>query len=303
MNTTLKRTVYLGIAVLSVILFIVGSFYDLPIAQAVYRSNHPAALVFTVIGYYVFFGTFEIMTGTLCKQILNLTKSKVKRILILIVCSYTGLSTAVLGSMGLVSDSVLGLCFPDVTFTFWHSVFIGLIFLYPLVFLGMLLNGKRAEPSTVRGLLLLLCIMTVSFFGHAGFTALYSRPRFRITQQGLEGLNFQPWYAPLQSASVYSKTYNLKSDALRSFFSGHALDSVLNLAIFPAFSMVCTRLQKKKRELQIAALVLIPPIVFSRMVLGAHYLSDVSAGMLCGLGFVVLYEFLAGRMEHWKREQ
>nr|MCR5717892.1 phosphatase PAP2 family protein [Oscillospiraceae bacterium] len=92
--------------------------------------------------------------------------------------------------------------------------------------------------------------------------------------------------------------YSLKSDALRSFFSGHALDAVLNLVIFPAFSMVCTRLQQKKRELQIAALVLIPPIVFSRMVLGAHYLSDVSAGMLCGLGFVLLYEFLVCRMEH-----
>ena len=55
MNTTFKRTIYLGIAGLSVILFIIGSFYDLPIAQAVYRPNHPAALVFSVIGLYLFF--------------------------------------------------------------------------------------------------------------------------------------------------------------------------------------------------------------------------------------------------------
>ena len=66
--------------------------------------------------------------------------------------------------------------------------------------------------------------------------------------------------------------------------------------------MVYTRLEENKCELQIAALVLIPLIVFSRMVLGAHYLSDVSAGMLCGLGFVVLYEFLAARLKHWKHE-
>lgn len=303
MNTTFKRIVYLCIAVLSVLLFIVGSFYDLPIALAVYRPNHPAALVFSVIGLYLFFGAFEIMTGSLCKQLLNLTKSKVKRILILIVCGYTGLSTAVLGSMGLISDSVLGLLFQNMTFTFWHNVVIGLIIFYPLVFLGMLLNGKRAEPSTIRCLLILLCILTLTFFGQIGFSELYCRPRFRITQLGYEELHFQPWYAPLQNATVYKETYHLKSDALRSFFSGHALDAVLNLAILPAFAMACTRLEEKKCELQIAALVLIPPIVFSRMVLGAHYLSDVSAGMLCGLGFVMLYEFLTGRLKHWKQEQ
>lgn len=302
MNTTFKRTIYLGIAGLSVILFIIGSFYDLPIAQAVYRPNHPAALVFSVIGLYLFFGAFEVMAGSLCRQLLNLTKSKAKRILILIVCSYTGFSTAVLGSMGLVSDSVLGLCFPDVTFTFWHNVVIGLIVFYPLVFLGMLMNGKRAEPSTIHCLLLLLCILTLTFFGQIGFSELYCRPRFRITQLGCEELHFQPWYAPLQNATVYKETYHLKSDALRSFFSGHALDAVLNLAIFPAFAMVFTRLEDNKCELQIAAFVLIPLIVFSRMVLGAHYLSDVSAGMLCVLGFVVLYEFLAARLKHWKHE-
>ncbi|MBR3678918.1 MAG: phosphatase PAP2 family protein [Oscillospiraceae bacterium] len=50
--------------------------------------------------------------------------------------------------------------------------------------------------------------------------------------------------------------------------------------------------KRKERFLQITAFVLIPPIAFSRMVLGAHYLSDISAGMLCGLGFVILYEIL-----------
>ena len=294
MSAAARRVSYLVIAVLSGILFAVGSLYDLPIAEAVYRPQYPLALAFTVLGYLLFFGPFQLLTGALCRQLMNLSQTRSKRILSAVVCCYAGLSTAVLGGMGLVSDSVIGLQFPETEFTFLRCVLIGVIVFYPPVLLGMLLNKQQADKNTVYCILILLGIMALSFFGHAIFTGLYSRPRYRITQLGLDGLTFLPWYAPLQDAAFFKESYSLKSDALRSFFSGHALDAVLNLAIFPAISLVW--LQGKERLLQCIALVLIPPIVFSRMVLGAHYLSDVSAGMLCGLGFVVLYELCTRRL-------
>ena len=285
-----NHAVRIVIASAAVILFAFGTFFDLPAEQAVYHPNQPAALVFTVLGYYLFFGPFEFLTGALCRQLMHLAATRTKRILSLAICSYIGISTAVLGGMGLVSDSVLGLLFPEVEFTFLRCFLIGVIVFCPLVALGMLLNGDRADKATVYCLILLLGILTLSFFGQVLFTSVTNRPRYRITLLGLEELTFRPWYTPLRDAAQLSARYALKSDALRSFFSGHAMDAVLNLAIFPAFALVFPGLQTKERFLKLAALLLIPPIAFSRMVLGAHYLSDVSAGMLCGLLLVILYE-------------
>ena len=296
MSAAAKRTAYVVIAVLAGVLFVGGSVYDLPAAQAVYRLNDPAALAFSVAGVYLFFGSFEFLTGGLCRQLMHLAKSRTKRILSVVICCYLGLSTAVLGAAALTSDSVIGLLFPEVAFTFPHCVLVGLIGFYPLLFLGMLLNGRRGDPAAVRKLILLLGLMTLTFFAHLLLTCLWSRPRFRITLLGYDGLGFLPWYRPLQNAAFYKTGYGLEGDALRSFFSGHALDAVLNLVILPAFSLVLPKLQGKERLLQWTALLLILPIAFSRMVLGAHYLSDVSAGSLCGLGYVLLYELLAARI-------
>jgi len=292
MSLSVKRSVYIVIAALSVILFAVGSFCDLPIAETVYRPNQPVALVFTILGYVLFFGTFQLLTGALFRQQLLLSQTRIKRILCTFICSYTGLSTAVLGGAGMISDSVIGLLFPEMTLGFRHKVLIGIVLFIPPVIFGMFMNGKQAKKRIALNIIILLVIMGISFFGHVIFTSLYSRPRFRITQSGFEGLGFTPWYEPLDNAAFFSETYHLKSDAFRSFFSGHALDAVLNLAIFPALEQSFPIWKEKERFLQITALVLIPPIAFSRMVLGAHYLSDISAGMLCGLGFVILYEII-----------
>ena len=127
MNATVKRGVYIVIAALSVILFIVGSFCDLTIAETVYRPNQPVALVFTILGYILFFDTFQLLTGALLRQLLNLSQTRIKRILSIVIFCYTGLSTAVLGGMGIISDSVIGLLFADTTVAFSHKVLIGIV--------------------------------------------------------------------------------------------------------------------------------------------------------------------------------
>ena len=190
MNATVKRGVYIVIAVLSVILFVVGSFCDQTIAETVYRPNQPVALVFTILGYILFFDTFQLLTGALLRQLLNLSQTRIKRILSIVICCYTGLSTAVLGGMGIISDSVIGLLFSDTTFVFWQEVLIGIVLFMPPMIFGMIMNGKQAEKRLTFSILCLLVIMAVSFFGHVIFTSLYSRPRFRITQNGFDGLVF-----------------------------------------------------------------------------------------------------------------
>jgi undecaprenyl-diphosphatase len=84
----------------------------------------------------------------------------------------------------------------------------------------------------------------------------------------------------------------------RSFPSGHALTSTVGCAVL--LLLVTPLLGRRWRIVAIAAAILIPLVVaFARVGLGVHYLSDVVAGELLGLGWVVL---TAVAFEAWRRD-
>jgi undecaprenyl-diphosphatase len=84
----------------------------------------------------------------------------------------------------------------------------------------------------------------------------------------------------------------------RSFPSGHALTSTVGCAVL--LLLVTPLLRRRWRVVAIVAAILIPLVVaFARVGLGVHYLSDVVAGELLGLGWVVL---TAAAFEAWRRD-
>jgi undecaprenyl-diphosphatase len=84
----------------------------------------------------------------------------------------------------------------------------------------------------------------------------------------------------------------------RSFPSGHALTSMVGCAVL--LLLVTPLLRRPWRAVAFAVAILVPPVVaFARVGLGVHYLSDVVAGELLGLGWVVL---TAAAFEAWRRD-
>ena len=84
----------------------------------------------------------------------------------------------------------------------------------------------------------------------------------------------------------------------RSFPSGHALTSTVGCAVL--LLLVTPLLRRRWRAVAIAVAILIPLVVaFARVGLGVHYLSDVVAGMLLGLGWVII---TAAAFEAWRRD-
>jgi len=84
----------------------------------------------------------------------------------------------------------------------------------------------------------------------------------------------------------------------RSFPSGHALTSTVGCAVL--LLLVTPLLRRRWRVVAIVAAILIPLVVaFARVGLGVHYLSDVVAGELLGLGWVML---TASAFEAWRRD-
>jgi membrane-associated phospholipid phosphatase len=84
----------------------------------------------------------------------------------------------------------------------------------------------------------------------------------------------------------------------RSFPSGHALTSTVGCAVL--LLLVMPLLRRPWRAVAVVVAVLVPLVVgFARIGLGVHYLSDVVAGELLGLGWVV---FTAAVFEAWRRD-
>ena len=74
--------------------------------------------------------------------------------------------------------------------------------------------------------------------------------------------------------------YGLERDAFKSFPSGHSLQAAAVLAAFYGLSLVYPGLRSKLGIALAVEIVFALAVMSCRMILGAHFLSDVSTGAL-----------------------
>ena len=291
-----KRITLIMIVFWLVMLFI-GSFFDLPISVGLFSLNEPVSLVVSTIGVYLFNGSFVFLIGALLRQIITGKPGKLKLVIAIIVCTYLAISTASLGVGGLFNGTVLGSVIGIKTVTVKQMITKGFLYFFPIYPIGFLMNGKHHERESVLRIVCVLFTMTVAFYSMLLVKQLNQRPRFYITLMGYEGIGFREWYTLNRISKETCLEYGLTTDDLGSFFSGHALQAMLNVLIFPCFSCVFPALRNRDKVLVIIAAALSVLICLSRIVLGAHYLSDVAFGSLVGIFVIILFNFLYSKIK------
>ncbi|MGN0674861.1 MAG: phosphatase PAP2 family protein [Oscillospiraceae bacterium] len=216
--------------------------------------------------------------------------SRRKKILCCAVCGYLGLSTGTICSAAMLNYEGLGMMFPDTEFSFGIILLVNILAVYPLFFAGIAVNQKRYDSVVIKRIISLLILLTAAFIIPQLIKHCVQRPRYRMTLQGYSDIGFIPWYIPFQNADILMKKYGIDSNSFGSFPSGHALSAMLNIIIFPALSWVIPNLKGKESLLGLIGSLSCISIMISRMMLGAHYLSDVSFGAL--IGIVLSFVFL-----------
>lgn len=139
------------------------------------------------------------------------------------------------------------------------------------------LMRKASVADKIKCIMILLIVCAGSVLIVQITKRVWSRPRYILLQQYAD-VPFSAWYKPARSiAEQFPNIMATNSDLFRSFPSGHSqsITCLFVWALIPIFTN-----KGSVHFSMIVSTVLSIATFVSRMVLGAHFLSDVCAGFL-----------------------
>lgn len=273
-TTFLSRRILYGVILVTLALIAVGSFVDFPLSFALYDASNPFATFFAAYGAIpaplgcVAAGTLFVCGHNREKRIAG-TLQRIGGLLlllagVLLVCFlpalYLPVSPLLLAGVGLVLSA-------------------GTI----LVTCRLAKGADRAMILRVALAILLaiLCELLVVNF----IKVCWGRPRMRLVVSHPEAYFF-PWWkwgTVLKDALLAT---GVAADEFKSFPSGHTANAttMLLLGLIPYLK---PQLQKYQKALVAFGFAWAAIVALSRILLGAHYLTDTTVGFL--VGFLSVY--------------
>ena len=264
--------------------FILGSFFDLQIDQALWSENNPFGLIMASFGVYPCYAGLAFIGGGLLSTTI---KRKELPLWGKIICYFLS-GLAFVMAVYLCGDewpSVNGYNVPHLA---WLSFLIA-----GIVFAGVYaLSFFICRKGNIRQMWCMLLVMTVIFTAAllpAGFIIklIIHRPRFRyLVRTG--AVDFHNWWQNCTNYKDIIKTYEgtgiegfpITKEDFKSFPSGHSGTGMI-MAMFLAYAPIFFNKLKGKETLLFYIGVLWGlTMMFSRMLVGAHYLTDTCMGSL-----------------------
>ena len=281
-------------AVFIVILgLVIGSFSDLNISKALairevdgklVLANHPVSSI--ILNDLSYFGETVLFGFASAVIVLNLVRKKSKMTVldkILSICFFIGI-VGLMAFFAYKSMKIISVT----SFGFWHYLMIVLItFVMTFLIWYVAVNLKPAiiKKSFIPSIFTVITVAASNIFVEAAkFIWGRIRPRDLVELGSLD--NYVNWYQ-VSGHTGYD-----------SFPSSHALQAMLLLLIIIWMAELGAR-RKTKKITTIGILCWTALIMFSRVLAGAHFVSDVTAGFAVGFAFIyiafVMYERKMGK--------
>lgn len=286
---------------LFLITFVLGSFLDLQLSEAIFSKNNTFGLIMSIVGTLIGYSCLAFCGGGLFG--LALTK---KYCTVVKVFLYIGAVVAFgLGVFfaGREFFGPNGFYYEDMK---WLGYVITIPFMCVTGFLGFYVAKKSDNGYLLNVLLVLMvCIFMSLIPGVTLLKSVFHRPRFRTLSDPLfPEITFHNWWERCKNYKDLMSLYNLTSEEFKSFPSGHAgatLVTCMTLVFAPLYN---EKLKKYHLVFFYSALVLTLLVCFARILVGAHFLSDVSMGaMLTTIFMFVGNEFVIAKMNKYEKRQ
>lgn len=262
------------------VLLIVGTIFDYQIAQVVYAPNNPLVIFVSTLGLVPMAYPACLLLGVLAQRSLASKKSKPLCVAGAVLCAALALLFGALITKALLSvlegfGGIFEYELPGVV-----RMGIGAVAGAGLCALGFRAGKANDAKDLARNVLIVVVALAATFALVEIVKIFMSRPRPRLLFAGYEGIEFCPWYQQFSGAEKFMDAYGIGKDAFKSFPSGHSLQAAALLTAYYGLSLVYPRLQQKLSLALAVSIVFALVVMACRMILGAHFLSDVSVGAL-----------------------
>ena len=255
-------------------LFIVGTFFDLQINEAIFHNKDTFGLVISVLGTIPGYAMFAFIGGGALSYGVNKEYKTWIRVISFISCA-----GCYFASIYFAGREFFG---PN---GFYHYVsdLVGFAMMVPVmgavVYLGFRLTKKSENKNLWIVYLVLFVALVIALVpGTTLLKVIFNRPRFRSVSTC--EMEYYPWYTAVRNRAELMDLYNIEKEEFKSFPSGHASSSIA----FPLFVLFLPYINKDYKKyvlpLFIGGLAWALLVMFARMYVGAHYLSDVSMGAI-----------------------
>lgn len=289
-----KRNIaILSIAVLLVILTVWGSFKDYQLAQNLYLGQTPKENIFGIIFSYIgaipaFLGWSFFGASILYLATNKVEQTKKRRWLIALSIFLFVLSFFFFcNTLMMVNASAFSV--------HWSIAYsIGILAIATTAFLGYTLAKKSNNPELLGKILFLVAITLITAVS-TSMKVVMDRPRFRWVLEMQNADYFRNWWES-GTALKESLASSAVTDEFSSFPSGHSAYSMFAIFLFPAFADFIPKLEKRKPLLFLLGVVWWALTAFSRLTVGAHYLTDVAISGLVVIAAYAITSLLQKRL-------
>ena len=276
-----KRHFYIVVGIL-LVGFIVGSFLDLQINQAIYSQGNMFGVIMASFGTYPCYAGLSFAAGGLL-----ITSVKKKDLHIIWRIVSWGLAALGYGlSVWLGSKDV-----PSINGFNNLALELPIILINIFVFLGFATLGfifcykgdenKLWMSLMVMAVVFLLALLPTSFL----IKLVIHRPRYRfVVNSGTVG--FCNWWETCKDYKNYINGdlelygHVITKEEFKSFPSGHSGSAAIMMMVLPYLSMFFKKLKGKETMMFYIGFAWTVLMMFSRILVGAHYLTDTCMGAL-----------------------
>lgn len=273
----IRIPILVSIVILAVGL-ILGSFFDLQIAQGIFSENNGFGIFIAALSFIPGYAFISIVGGLLFASAYKSNKPKWLKVF-LYVCSVIAIICATYFS-GNEIFSFNGYYHEGIGYTLLGCG-ICLVIQTAVGFLGFYLfkdnkNENLWLPALIITFAIVIALVPITQIAKI----VMDRPRYRLIQTNFYDLRFYNWFERCTNAKGYIALGANKED-FKSFPSGHAGTAVLVPILFSTLIPVARpNLRKYSSLFYYIGFAYVLVVMFARMLVGAHFLSDVCIGAL-----------------------
>ena len=289
-----KRHILIVMGVL-LIGFIIGSIFDYQIAQGIFQKDHWFSLLMSSFGVYPCYAGLAFISGGILS---TSSQRKDLHIAIRILCyilSAAGYAFSVY-LCGRELPSVNGYNVPHLALMSYGICAV----LFAGVFIASFFLCKKGDAKLLWRVLMVMTAIWVMSLLPAGFVIklIIHRPRYRyLVRTGAVG--FHNWWDNCKNYKDLIEEYKdgiegfpITKEDFKSFPSGHAGTGMVMAMILPYLGFFFKKLKGKETLMFYIGITWGAIMMFSRMLSGAHYFTDVCAGALIVMTVYFVVNFI-----------